>query len=685
MRIKIASGVAIFLTTFLLMTCIADLRTNARDDWRPAARSDGAEPIAIPITGSLQNPAWSPDSDRLVFTRFADGYNAGSADLSIFRLSSSELRLMISNGSVNVNMPGAAWNRLTDQITFSSDQLPHDEIYTFYAEGAANDGWQITERDEWMAYEPTYSRDGEWVVFESHPLDVETNGVITKYKIDDSQPYQALTATGDDCRQPNWSPTGNLILYQKFANGQWDIWVMAPDGTAQRQVTVGAGDKTDASFSPDGQWIVYSSDEGGLDNANLFIIPATGGTPTRLTTFSGYDGAPSWSPDGRWIAFESTPGEPDDSAGSTLWRIPAPESFRPALLFDGGFETGDALQWAEVSWNLDRPQEEQMQIVTDTVRQGGYAAKMIVHDGDEFMETGGERVQFARPGPDEHEGDDYWYAWSTLFPGDWQPTNGWLLILDWHATYDDVCQPLQFELDHANALIVQDLAGDVTGYDCFNGPGTARNESQVIIDEITLGKWNDFIVHVKWTTSNAGLVEVWHKLEGDAEFTKVLTWRDIPTLQYKGDPANANVPYLMQAHYRDEGNTHTGVLFQDGFRMADSWEKLAEDGLYDLRSPDIYFPMVLISALDESNVRLSWGHDSAYTSYDVWREATPYFQPAGSPLASVQAPPWQFDDYDVLGDASISYFYLVEGKLTPAGSLFSGQVGKFEFALMAGE
>ncbi len=533
-------------------------------------RSDSATPIAIVLDGSLQNPAWAPDSDQLAFTRFVEGYNVGAADLFIHRISSGKSRMLVSNGGVNVNLPGSAWNRVTDYITFSSDVAQHDEIYAIYAEGRPNDGWQITHRSDRMAYESTYSRDGEWVVFESHPLDVETQGVITKYKTDDSQPYQDLTAADEDCRQPNWSPAGDGILYQKFANGQWDIWVMAPDGTGQRQVTTGPGDKTDASFSPDGRWIVYSSDEGGLAHANLFIIPTAGGASTRLTTSGGYDGAPAWSPDGRWIAFESTPGDPDGSAGSTLWRIPVPERFRPQLLFDGGFESGDALQWASVSWNLDRPQEEQMQIVTDRVRQGRYAAKMTVHDGDEFMETGGERVQFARPGPDEHEGDEYWYAWSTFFPSDWQPTNDWLLILDWHATYDDICQPLQFELDHANQLSVHALAGDVTGYDCFDGPGTARNESQVIIDAITLGKWHDFIVHVKWTTSDRGVIEVWHKLEDDAAFTKVLTWRHIPTLQYKGDAAEANVPYLLLAHYRDAGNAHTGVLYQDGFRMADS-------------------------------------------------------------------------------------------------------------------
>ena len=104
---------------------------------------------------------------------------------------------------------------------------------------------------------------------------------------------------------------------------------MGPDGGDPQQITAGPGDKTDASFSPDGRWIVYSSDEGDLAYANLFIIPVTGGPPTCLTTYSGYDGAPAWSPDGRWIAFETAPQDPGEAGATTLWRVPVPEQFIP--------------------------------------------------------------------------------------------------------------------------------------------------------------------------------------------------------------------------------------------------------------------------------------------------------------------------------------------------------------------
>jgi TolB protein len=289
-------------------------------------RADGAYKLRIPMTGSLQNPAWAPEGDRLLLTRFRNGYNAGPADLVVFDLEDESVRLLVADGSDNVNLPGASWNPVTRRIVFSSARDPHDEIYSIADDGDPGDEIQITSRPGHMAYEPTLSPGGEWVVFESHVLDVETNGIITKYKVDGSGAYEPLIGATDDCRQPNWSPASTFIVYQRLAGGQWDLWRIFTNGTSPLKLTSGAGDKTDASFSPDGQRIVYSSDHGVLAGANLYSLNATGGTPGRVTFFSGYDGAPSWSSDGRRIAFESYPGtDPDGSPGTAIWVIPVPE------------------------------------------------------------------------------------------------------------------------------------------------------------------------------------------------------------------------------------------------------------------------------------------------------------------------------------------------------------------------
>jgi hypothetical protein len=266
-----------------------------------------------------------------------------------------------------------------------------------------------------------------------------------------------------------------------------------------------------------------------------------------------------------------------------------PETATPQLVFDGGFESGSSTPWGPPVYNAaERSLSEQFEIVTDPVRQGQYAAKTTVHDGDKARGMDGERVQLARPGRQETfeiEGREFWYAWSTMFSEDWQPLtppDDWLVILDWHSVYDDVCQLLQIETDSSNALTARMLTGDVTGYDCFDGPGTAYQHAETIVDQITPGKWNDFIIHVYWTTSENGFVEIWHKLEGDAAFTKVMDVSGVPTLQYEGDPEVYRPPYLLLAHYRSDSQKHTSVLYHDGFRQSLTAEGLVEGDLYDL-------------------------------------------------------------------------------------------------------
>ena len=284
-------------------------------------RTDGAQSLSIKGKGSFQNPAWSPDNNSIILTNFLNGYNTDPADVLLYDINAGSVRKLISEGSANVNLPGSCWNAATHTIVFSSSREPHDEIYLMDENGVSGSEKKITARPDRVAFEPSFSPNGQWIVFESHEVDKERNGIITKYKIDGTSPYIQLSDANDDCRQPNWSPATNLILYQKFTNNQWDIWVMDTLGNNKTKVTSGSGDKTDGSFSPNGQYIVYSSDEGGEKYANLYTIPSSGGPSRKITNSDFYDGAPSWSPDGKKIIFESSFTDPTGSNGTRIWIV----------------------------------------------------------------------------------------------------------------------------------------------------------------------------------------------------------------------------------------------------------------------------------------------------------------------------------------------------------------------------
>lgn len=94
-----------------------------------------------------------------------------------------------------------------------------------------------------------------------------------------------------------------------------DIWVADASGGRAYAVTQHADLDAYPIWSPDGQWIAFSS----MRNSNwdIFVVPATGGAPRQMTFSSGSEIATDWSPDGKNLLFAGTRDTPD----STLFSL----------------------------------------------------------------------------------------------------------------------------------------------------------------------------------------------------------------------------------------------------------------------------------------------------------------------------------------------------------------------------
>lgn len=99
---------------------------------------------------------------------------------------------------------------------------------------------------------------------------------------------------------PALSPDGEVVYFTY----QSDIWKVSTAGGEATRVTAMDGQETDASVSPDGQWIAFSGSP--LGNKDVYLMPIGGGDIRQLTFHQSDDKVESWSWDSKTIYFTSS-------------------------------------------------------------------------------------------------------------------------------------------------------------------------------------------------------------------------------------------------------------------------------------------------------------------------------------------------------------------------------------------
>jgi Tol biopolymer transport system component len=202
-------------------------------------RSGQEQPLSLP-PGRYANPQFSPDSKRILLTK-----QGRTFDLWIFDLERGTM------------------DRLTDELG-----------------------------DEFM---PAWSPDGQRVAFCSTRQSVFA-GTMFWTSMGGREPEERLVeSTAWPC-PTSWSPDGKLIAYREWTWEDTSIWLLPVEGDRQPvSLRDTRFNETTPTFSPDGRWIAFESDESGRTEVYVTAYPAPG-TATLISTNGGR--SPRWAPDG---------------------------------------------------------------------------------------------------------------------------------------------------------------------------------------------------------------------------------------------------------------------------------------------------------------------------------------------------------------------------------------------------
>jgi Tol biopolymer transport system component len=234
-----------------------------------AVGADGSDPIELvdgtmtesqPAYLSPEEPAFSPDGDKIAFARY-----------------------------VHERRPSG----ISDQV----------DLYTVKPDGTGLTN--VTDSNSVNEHRPTFSPKRDQIAFER---DTHDKGSEIYVMDPDGTNQTDLTNSTANDTLPAFSPDGGKIAFASNRDGMsnFEVYVMDADGSNQRRLTNDAAWDDHPTFSSDGKKVAFTrKDLMSPDDAEIYVVNVDGTGLIRLTHKPAYDGQPAFVPGTDLVAFVS--------------------------------------------------------------------------------------------------------------------------------------------------------------------------------------------------------------------------------------------------------------------------------------------------------------------------------------------------------------------------------------------
>jgi len=236
------------------------------------------------------SPSWGPRGNKIIFTSYLPSKKGGFVNPNLYSFDVQTKKRSLVTASPGMNS-GAVYHPTKNLIAYTYSNKGNPEI--FLLNPGAKKRTPVT-KSHFFSIEPDWSPDGEQLVFSSsksgkpHIYIAQASG----------RSQRQLTFAGYYNSSPSWSPKGDQIVFagQDTRSGNFNLFSIAPNGSNLERLTKGSASKESPSVSPDGRFVAYSSNEGGVYRVRVLALQ-TGKITEPLSSASlGHCKQPAWSP-----------------------------------------------------------------------------------------------------------------------------------------------------------------------------------------------------------------------------------------------------------------------------------------------------------------------------------------------------------------------------------------------------